>query len=166
MMVGLLGPDGLVKSTLMSLISGARKLQQGQLTALDEPTKGVDPLSRRQFWQLIASIIRAQRPTMSILVSTAYMDEAEGFDYLIAMDAGRVLYTATPEGTKAKTHTKDLESAFVRLLPQEKRANHSKLIIPPFKKSTALPVIIAKNLTRRFGDFTAANDYYLIKSMF
>ncbi|WP_259367036.1 MULTISPECIES: hypothetical protein [unclassified Colwellia] len=42
-----------------------------------------------------------------------------------------MLDTGTPQEIKAKTHTKDLESAFVRLLPQEKRANHSKLIIPP-----------------------------------
>lgn len=57
-----------------------------------------------------------------------------------------MLDTGTPQEIKAKTHTKDLESAFVRLLPQEKRANHSKLIIPPFKKSNASPAIIAKNL--------------------
>ena len=255
-MVGLLGPDGVGKSTLMGLISGARKLQKGQLTVLDgdmaiakhresigpriaympqglgknlyaelsveenldffaklfnqpanerklridtltkatelqnflsrpaeklsggmkqklglccalihdpdllildEPTTGVDPLSRRQFWQLIASI-RAERPAMSVLVSTAYMDEAEGFDYLIAMDAGRVLDTGTPQEIKAKTNTKDLESAFVSLLPQEKRANHSELIIPPFEKTNASSAIMAKNLTRRFGDFTAVND--------
>src|SRR5690606_37107287 len=54
------------------------------LLILDEPTTGVDPLSRRQFWELIGQV-RAGRPGMSVLVATAYMEEAERFDHLIAM---------------------------------------------------------------------------------
>ena len=57
------------------------------LLILDEPTTGVDPLSRRQFWELIDRI-RADRPGMSVLVATAYMEEAARFDWLVAMDAG------------------------------------------------------------------------------
>ncbi|MBN9114094.1 MAG: ABC transporter ATP-binding protein, partial [Pandoraea sp.] len=64
------------------------------LLVLDEPTTGVDPLARAQFWELIARIRRA-RPTMSVIVATAYMDEAQRFDWLVAMDAGRVLATGT-----------------------------------------------------------------------
>ncbi|HCF78659.1 MAG TPA: multidrug ABC transporter ATP-binding protein, partial [Glaciecola sp.] len=225
-MVGLIGPDGVGKSTLMALISGARKLQQGSLQVLggdidntderavigpriaympqglgknlyaelsvqenldffgklfnqtdaeratriatltratglhafvhrpvgklsggmkqklglccalihdpdllllDEPTTGVDPLSRQQFWALINSI-RQVRPKMSVLVSTAYMDEAEQFDYLIAMDAGKILNQGSPLSMKAITDSPDLETAFLRLLPAEKRANHSELV--------------------------------------
>src|SRR5277367_4707291 len=66
------------------------------LLILDEPTTGVDPLARRQFWELIDRI-RVRRPTMSVLVATAYMDEAEGFDWLVAMNAGKVLATGTPD---------------------------------------------------------------------
>jgi ribosome-dependent ATPase len=76
------------------------------LLILDEPTTGVDPLSRRQFWELIAHI-RRRRPRMSVLVATAYMDEAEGFDWLIAMDAGKVLATGSPQnlkGTRERAH--------------------------------------------------------------
>ena len=51
------------------------------LLILDEPTTGVDPLSRRQFWDLIARM-RARRPGMSVIVATAYMEEAERFDWL------------------------------------------------------------------------------------
>ena len=54
------------------------------LLILDEPTTGVDPLSRRQFWELIDRM-RSRRPGMSVLVATAYMEEAERFDALIAM---------------------------------------------------------------------------------
>ncbi|WP_142890766.1 ATP-binding cassette domain-containing protein, partial [Klebsiella pneumoniae] len=58
-----------------------------QLLILDEPTTGVDPLSRAQFWELIDSI-RQRQPAMSVLVATAYMEEAERFDWLVAMNAG------------------------------------------------------------------------------
>ena len=68
---------------------------------LDEPTTGVDPLSRRQFWDLIARI-RAGRPGLSVLVATAYMEEAEQFDWLVMMDAGQVLATGTPGEVKAR----------------------------------------------------------------
>lgn len=256
LMVGLLGPDGVGKSTLLGLISGARKMQQGRLEVLsgdmasaahrkavgpriaympqglgknlyaelsveenldffgklfgqgpterkaridrltkatglqpflprpvgklsggmkqklglccslihdpdllilDEPTTGVDPLSRRQFWELITTI-RDQRPTMSVLVSTAYMDEAERFDWLVAMDAGQVLDTGTPEELKTRTGAKDLETTFVRLLPEEKRGANTELVIPPFEKAEGTPAIVARGLTRRFGDFTAVDN--------
>jgi ribosome-dependent ATPase len=57
------------------------------LLILDEPTTGVDPLSRVQFWELIDRI-RASRAGMSVLVATAYMEEAARFDWLVAMDGG------------------------------------------------------------------------------
>ena len=255
-MVGLIGPDGVGKSTLMALISGARKLQQGSLQVLggdidntderavigpriaympqglgknlyaelsvqenldffgklfnqtdaeratriatltratglhtfvhrpvgklsggmkqklglccalihdpdllllDEPTTGVDPLSRQQFWALINSI-RQVRPKMSVLVSTAYMDEAEQFDYLIAMDEGKILNQGSPQSMKAITDSPDLETAFLRLLPAEKRANHSELVIPPLNSTSVEPAIVAEDLTKKFGDFTAVNQ--------
>ncbi len=255
LMVGLLGPDGVGKSTLLGLIAGARKLQQGRLAVLggdmastthrktigpriaympqglgknlyaelsvqenldffgklfgqgaaerrtridrltkatglhaflprpagklsggmkqklglccalihdpdllilDEPTTGVDPLSRRQFWQLI-TMIRGERPGMSVLVSTAYMDEAEGFDWLVAMDDGHVLDSGTPDALRSRTGADDLETAFVRLLPKDKRGRDSALEIPPLEKSNGTPAIVAKGLTQRFGDFTAVD---------
>ncbi|HJZ89528.1 MAG TPA: ATP-binding cassette domain-containing protein, partial [Gemmataceae bacterium] len=81
---------------------------------LDEPTTGVNPLSRRQFWELIARI-RASRPGMSVVVETANIDEAAKFDWLIAMDAGRVLATGTPAELLACTGTTSLEAAFIAL---------------------------------------------------
>ena len=123
---------------------------------LDEPTTGVDPLSRRQFWELIESI-RAERQGMSVLVSTAYMDEAERFDSLIAMDAGKVLATGTPEEIKANTKTDNLEQAFVALLPPEKQGNHHVLTIPPRTETDGKVAIVAEGLTQRFGDFTAVD---------
>ena len=72
------------------------------LLILDEPTTGVDPLSRRQFWELIDRM-RARRPGMSVIVATAYMEEAERFDWLVAMNAGTVLAAGPPAELKAKT---------------------------------------------------------------
>ena len=124
---------------------------------LDEPTTGVDPLSRGQFWDLIDEI-RAERPGMSVLVSTAYMEEAERFDWLAAMDAGRVLATGTPEELRKQTGQADLEAAFVSLLPPDKQREDGPLVIPPRARQPGGPAIVAKGLTRRFGDFTAVNN--------
>lgn len=254
-MVGLIGPDGVGKSSLLALIAGARKLQQGQvqvldgdmgdaghrravcpriaympqglgknlyptltvfenleffgrlfgqdaeerhwriaeltrstglapfverpagklsggmkqklglccalihdpdLLILDEPTTGVDPLSRAQFWELIERI-RSERPQMSVLVATAYMDEAQRFDHLVAMDAGQVLATGTPAELLARTGSDSLEQAFIRLLPEAKRSQHRELIIPPQPPSDSI-AIEAHGLTMRFGDFVAVDQ--------
>ncbi|MBW4706214.1 ribosome-associated ATPase/putative transporter RbbA [Roseobacter sp. YSTF-M11] len=127
------------------------------LMILDEPTTGVDPLSRRQLWELVDAI-KASHPKMSVIVSTAYMDEAERFDQLIAMDAGRILAVDTPEGLKAQTGTDTIEAAFVKLLPQTATDGHSRLAIPPLDHVDTQPAIVAEGLTRRFGDFTAVDN--------
>jgi len=126
------------------------------LLILDEPTTGVDPLSRRQFWQLIDRI-RARRPGMSVIVATAYMDEALGFDWLIAMNSGQVLATGSPTELLNSTGATDLETAFVRLMP-ESGDRHQPLQIPPLQLDDAQPAIEAEHLTQRFGQFTAVDD--------
>jgi len=255
-MVGLIGPDGVGKSTLMGLLAGARRIQSGQMTVLggdladsahlravcpriaympqglgknlyfelsvfenidffarlfdqpraerearissllhatglapfpdrpvgklsggmkqkvglcsalvhdpdllllDEPTTGVDPLSRRQFWTLIDSI-REQRPQMSVLVSTAYMDEAQQFDWIIAMNAGEVLACDTPANLLAQTGSDNLEEAFVKLLPAQRRGDGLPLRIPPRQVVSGGPAIVAKNVTMQFGTFKAVNN--------
>ena len=130
------------------------------LLILDEPTTGVDPLSRRQFWSLIDDI-RADRPSMSVVISTAYMDEAQQWDWIVAMDAGRVLATGTPAELMERTGTKDLERCFVALLPEEKRSGHADLTIPPRPEGKSEIAIDAKGLTRRFGDFVAVDHVSL-----
>src|SRR5215470_13198250 len=126
------------------------------LLILDEPTTGVDPLSRRQFWELIDRI-RARRPEMSVLVATAYMEEAERFDWLTAMDDGRVIATGSPEELKAKSNATTLDDAFINLLPEAKRAGHQAVIVPPRRTTGGLPAIEADGLTQRFGTFTAVD---------
>ena len=122
---------------------------------LDEPTTGVDPLSRVQFWDLIDRI-RADRPHMSVLVATAYMEEAARFDHLVAMDAGRVLAVGTPAEFHERTGTDTLEQAFIALLPEARRRDHHPVTIPP-RTINGEVAIEAKGLTVRFGDFTAVD---------
>lgn len=259
-MVGLIGPDGVGKSTLMGLIAGAKRLQQGQVQTLggdmasashraamggriaympqglgsnlyhdlnlrenldffaklfglnrperaaridrltratglhpfldrpagklsggmkqklglcsalihdpdflllDEPTTGVDPLSRRQFWDLV-DVIRAERPGMSVLVSTAYMEEAARFDHLVAMNAGRVLAEDSPEALMNQTGTGSVGEAYVALLRSgaaspDAAADHEVEAAVPTVASGE-PAIRARDLTRRFGDFTAVDS--------
>jgi ribosome-dependent ATPase len=130
------------------------------LLILDEPTTGVDPLSRRQFWTLIDDI-RAGRPGMSVVISTAYMDEAQQWDWIVAMDAGRVLATGTPAELMERTGTKDLEACFIALLPEDKRRGHTELHIPPRPPGETEIAIEAHGLTQRFGTFTAVDHVTL-----
>ncbi|WP_343713041.1 ribosome-associated ATPase/putative transporter RbbA [Inquilinus sp.] len=126
------------------------------LLVLDEPTTGVDPLSRRQFWELVDRM-RAQRRGMSVIVATAYMEEAERFDWLVAMNAGRILATGTPVELKAQAGRASLEESFIELLPVSLRAGHQAPEIPPRRAQGAETAILAKDLTRRFGDFVAVD---------
>lgn len=127
------------------------------LLILDEPTTGVDPLSRRQFWELIGRI-RAGRPGMSVLIATAYMEEAARFDWLVAMNNGRVLATGSPPELLDMTGARTLEDAFIAMLPESQRSGYKPVVIPPRETEAAGEIAIeAHDLTMRFGDFTAVD---------
>ena len=127
------------------------------LLILDEPTTGVDPLARVQFWELIGRI-RRRRPAMSVIVATAYMEEAQRFDWLVAMDAGRVLATGAPRELLSQAGARSLEAAFIALLPEEKRRGHEPVEIPPLDVTEDATIAIeAKDLTMRFGEFVAVD---------
>src|SRR5450830_1078575 len=127
------------------------------LLILDEPTTGVDPLARAQFWELIARI-RSKHPGMSVVVATAYMEEAQRFDWLVAMDDGRVLATGTPAELMARTGYQSLESDFIALLPEKKRRGHQPVNMTPLTLDAQAEIAIeARDLTMRFGDFVAVD---------
>ncbi len=127
------------------------------LLILDEPTTGVDPLSRRQFWELIERI-RTRREGMSVVIATAYMEEAERFDWLVAMDDGHVMATGTPDALRTQTGSANLDEAFIALLPEHKRRGHTALVVPSSRFEAEEDAIAAEGLTMRFGDFTAVDN--------
>ncbi|WP_036280666.1 ribosome-associated ATPase/putative transporter RbbA [Methylocystis sp. ATCC 49242] len=126
------------------------------LLILDEPTTGIDPLSRRQFWDLIDRI-RRDRAGMSVIVATAYMEEAARFDWLVTMDGGRTLATGTVEELLTRTKAPTLEAAFIALLPEVRRRMHHAVIIPPRDDKDTEIAIEARDLTMRFGKFVAVD---------
>jgi ribosome-dependent ATPase len=166
--------DSLTRSTGLSAflsrpagkLSGGMKQKLGlccalihdpDLLILDEPTTGVDPLARAQFWDLIRQI-RQERDGMSVIVATAYMDEAQRFDWLIAMDEGRVLATGTPAELERRTGADSLEAAFIALLPEAKRRGHKPVEIVPLTVGEDAEIAIeARDLTMKFGDFVAVD---------
>jgi len=166
--------DDLTRSTGLSLflsrpagkLSGGMKQKLGlccalihdpDLLILDEPTTGVDPLARAQFWDLIQRI-RSERSGMSVVVATAYMDEAQRFDWLVAMDAGRVLAAGTPCELLESTRSETLDAAFIALLPEVKRRGHRAVTIPPMADGRSTEIAIeATGLTKRFGEFVAVD---------
>jgi len=146
-------------------------IREPELLILDEPTTGVDPLSRRRFWELIARV-RARAPGLSVLVATAYMEEAERFDHLTVIDAGRILASGKPQELHERTGEKDMESVFVALLPGGGRRSSLHSARPsggaaerPLGQGPRAaddpPAIEARDLTRRFGDFTAVDQVTL-----
>jgi drug efflux transport system ATP-binding protein len=77
-----------------------------ELLVLDEPTTGVDPVSRRDFWRILA---RLQRDGLTLLLTTPYLDEAERCQRVALMDKGHVLNVSTPEAVKAGARGSILE---------------------------------------------------------
>lgn len=127
------------------------------LLILDEPTTGIDPLSRRLFWELVDSI-HAIHPKMSVLVATAYMEEAARFDWLMAMSDGHILFTGKVAEFLARKGSPSMEEAFIAMLPEEQLRDHKPVVITPRETKDISEISIeARNLTMRFGDFTAVD---------
>jgi len=154
------------KDRAVGKLSGGMKQKLGlccalihdpELLILDEPTTGVDPLSRLEFWELVEKIKELHKE-MSVLVATAYMQEAEMFDFIVAMDNGTLLHMARPQELLEKTETKTIDDAFVALLPQEKKKNYQKLQLTTREFQQQDLVIQAKNLTKKFQDFKAVDQ--------
>ncbi|MBZ0248897.1 MAG: ATP-binding cassette domain-containing protein, partial [Burkholderiales bacterium] len=99
-------------------------MHRPEILFLDEPTSGVDPLARREFWKRINALARAG---VTILVTTHFMEEAEYCDRLAIMAAGRILATGEPAAIKALARTAanpepSLEDAFIALVERPAEA--------------------------------------------
>ncbi|MGR7994428.1 ribosome-associated ATPase/putative transporter RbbA [Xanthobacter sp. ZOL 2024] len=152
-------------SRLMRKLSGGMKQKLGlccalvhdpDLLILDEPTTGVDPLSRRQFWDFVDSI-RADRPQLTLLVATSDMEEAARFERVVMVDAGRLLADNTPAALLTATGQPSLERAFISLLPEDRRGDgEGSGPVAPLADDAPI-AIESRGLTRRFGDFVAVD---------
>ena len=80
------------------LMLAATLMHEPDVLLLDEPTTGVDPVSRREFWRILSGLHRAGK---TVLVSTPYMDEAERCERLTFLDHGRIAYQGSPAEIKA-----------------------------------------------------------------
>jgi ABC-2 type transport system ATP-binding protein len=107
---------------LAGALSGGMKQKLGlacvlvhepKVLILDEPTNGVDPVSRKEFWDILTEM---RRGGMTILISTAYLDEGEKCDYLALMHKSRVLKIATPEAIQY--HYPSLEEAMIHRIQE------------------------------------------------
>ena len=87
-------------------------LHEPHIVFLDEPTSGVDPITRRQFWELIYD---AAQSGTTVLVTTHYMDEAEYCDRISIMVAGRIVAMGTPSDLKTESGVESIDELFVRL---------------------------------------------------
>ncbi|ROL67350.1 ribosome-associated ATPase/putative transporter RbbA [Pseudomonas vranovensis] len=130
-------------------------IHEPDLLILDEPTTGVDPLSRRRFWELVEQV-RQERPQLTLLVATAYMEEAEQFEHCLMLDRGRLIAAGLSEELAAATASHKLDDAFTHFQGDSQRSQQP-LVIPPRDSGDAEIAIEAHELTLRFGDFTAVN---------
>ena len=100
------------------LALAAALMHQPEILFLDEPTSGVDPIARREFWHRINALSAGG---VTVLVTTHFMEEAEYCDRLVIMAEGEILAAGTPEAMKEKVRSKDLpeptmEDAFIHLI--------------------------------------------------
>lgn len=87
-------------------------LHDPKVVFLDEPTSGVDPITRRQFWEMI---YEASHNGTTVLVTTHYMDEAEYCDRISIMVAGRIAALGTPADLKRNAGASSVDDLFVQL---------------------------------------------------
>ncbi|WP_456255618.1 ribosome-associated ATPase/putative transporter RbbA [Pseudomonas iridis] len=130
-------------------------IHEPDLLILDEPTTGVDPLSRRRFWELIDDV-RRQRQQLTLLVATAYMEEAEQFEHCLMLDNGKLIATGLSRELAAVTPSGKLDEAFTHF-QGDSQHDAQPLVIPPRSGGSSDIAIEAHDLTLRFGDFTAVD---------
>lgn len=145
----LLHMTGLAKFTerLAGKLSGGMKQKLGlactivrspELLILDEPTVGVDPLSRRELWEIVQELVADEG--LTVLVSTAYMDEAELCSKVIVLNEGNVVAEGTPAELYEHLHP-----------PRATALSKDRVLSDEV-------MVEVKNLVRKFGDFIAVNN--------
>jgi len=91
-------------------------LQSPAAILLDEPTNGVDPISRREFWDLLH---RLSKESILIIFATAYMDEAERCDQVHILSAGSLIAEGTPRGVLERENVENYDALFIKRASEE-----------------------------------------------
>jgi ribosome-dependent ATPase len=131
-------------------------IQAPNLLILDEPTTGVDPLSRRQFWDLV-DWMKAENSKLSIIVATSNFEESNKFDYITALDNGAQLITGEPVKILQDTGSKTIEGAYNSLLADWRKLETKEGAYSAYDRNQPI-VIEAKNLTKNYGEFVAVDN--------
>ncbi len=110
------------------LSMAAALLHEPEILFLDEPTSGVDPLARREFWQRITALARQG---VTVIVTTHFMEEAEYCDRIAILDAGQVLAQGTPAEVRKRAHpapgrTANMEDAFIAIVEEARAGSGAK----------------------------------------
>lgn len=150
-------PFGKLSGGMKSKLALASSLvSMPDLLLLDEPTVGVDVLSRRELWQLLRRIAETKKTT--VLVSTSYMDEADFCDRVLVLFQGKCIADGTPDAIKCKALDEvphpTFEQGFQKLI--------SGSVPPPLHRKNPpaadAPVMVhTRELVKKFGDFIAVN---------
>ena len=127
------------------------------LLILDEPTTGVDPLSRRQFWELVDQI-RAARPWMALIVATSYMEEAQRFGRVLLMQGGKIAADGAPGALLSRYDAASMEALFSIVTGSSGAAAEASRPARRAPGEEAPIAVEAEGLTRRFGAFTAVDN--------
>ena len=156
------------QNRLAGALSGGMKQKLGlactllgnpEFLILDEPSVGVDPISRRDLMKMVKNMIN---PETTVLWSTAYLDEAHSFDTTVVLDKGKVIYQGKPHDL-AKT-PQEFEEKVIELMGGYKNET-SKIAqnYTPTETNVEFPVV-ADNLEKRYGNFYAVkNNSFKIK---
>ena len=140
-------------------------IHQPDVLLLDEPTVGVDPLSRQEFWRLLERFLVGG---VAIVMTTAYLDEAERCQQVVLLDAGRVLASGRPEELRRDAQHSEqrtmarLEDVFIAHVAGTGPASASVPVpVSHDRNSLAESGITATGITKRFGPLTVLNDVNL-----
>ena len=151
------------QSRLAGQLSGGMKqklglacalLGQPKVLLLDEPSVGVDPISRRELWRMVRELLTEG---MAVVWSTSYLDEAEKCDAVLLLNEGKVLYDGAP-GDMLRPETPRFEDAFIAMLGGGPTGVSALGEATAEKPDSGEAVVIAEGLTKRFGDFTAVKE--------